>query len=88
MVLALPHFMVVQKQTILAHSSVEAEYRSLALAYAEIIWIEFLLFKLVIPHYVPRVLYNTDCETDTRTPIMSKTQNTDTAVYIKGLNMF
>ena len=40
-----------KKQSVVAKSSTEAEYRSLALATAEVTWIKSLLSELHIPHH-------------------------------------
>ncbi|XP_019432502.1 PREDICTED: uncharacterized protein LOC109339501 [Lupinus angustifolius] len=45
-----------KKQQIVSRSSTEAEYRSLALAAQEMIWIESLLSELKIPHQIPLIL--------------------------------
>lgn len=45
-----------KKQTPVATSSAEAEYRSLALAAAEILWLQSLLQELNIKHQTPTVL--------------------------------
>ncbi|XP_020204384.1 uncharacterized protein LOC109789763 [Cajanus cajan] len=45
-----------KKQTIVARSSIEAEYRSLALATVEVLWIQTLLSELHVSHYSP-VIY-------------------------------
>jgi len=44
-----------RKQTLLARSSAEAEYRSLAQAFAEIIWIQSLLKELQIKSKIPHI---------------------------------
>ena len=44
-----------KKQTLVARSSAEAEYRSLAQASAEIIWIQFLLKELEVKSKVPQI---------------------------------
>ena len=44
-----------KKQTLVARSSAEAEYRSLAQASAEIIWIQSLLQELQIPSKIPQI---------------------------------
>lgn len=44
-----------KKQTLVVRSSVEAEYRSLTQAAAEILWIQSLLQELQIPSKVPQV---------------------------------
>jgi len=44
-----------KKQTHVARSSAEAEYRSLAQAAAEILWIQSLLQELQIPSRVPQI---------------------------------
>lgn len=41
------------KQKVVARSSTEAEYRSLALATAEVTWIQTLLFELQVKHTTP-----------------------------------
>ena len=45
-----------KKQSVVARSSTEAEYRSLALATAEVTWIKSLLSDLRIPHATPIIL--------------------------------
>jgi histone deacetylase 1/2 len=45
-----------KKQTLVARSSAEAEYRSLALVSAEILWMQSLLKELRIPIKVPQIL--------------------------------
>ncbi|XP_020236431.1 uncharacterized protein LOC109815998 [Cajanus cajan] len=42
-----------KKQTVVARSSTEAEYRSLALAPAEVMWIQTLLTELHVSHHSP-----------------------------------
>ena len=42
-----------KKQSVVARSSTEAEYRSLALATAEVTWIQSLLTELKVPHAPP-----------------------------------
>nr|KYP50410.1 Retrovirus-related Pol polyprotein from transposon TNT 1-94 [Cajanus cajan] len=44
-----------KKQTVVARSSAEAEYRSLALATAEVLWIQTLLSELHVSHHTPVV---------------------------------
>nr|KYP75334.1 Copia protein [Cajanus cajan] len=44
-----------KKQTVVARSSAEAEYRSLALATAEALWIQTLLSELHVSHHTPVV---------------------------------
>ena len=44
-----------KKQTLVARSSTEAEYRSLANTVAELLWIQSLLTELHIPFSVPKV---------------------------------
>lgn len=45
-----------KKQTVVALSSAEAEYRSLAAAAAEILWLQTLLSELKVPTAVPTIL--------------------------------
>src|ERR1044072_6570966 len=45
-----------KKQTLVARSSTEAEYRSLANTTAEVLWIESLLTELHIPYSIPIVI--------------------------------
>lgn len=45
-----------KKQTLVARSSAEAEYKSLANATVEIRWLQSLLTELKIPYQVPRIL--------------------------------
>jgi histone deacetylase 1/2 len=45
-----------KKQTLVARSSAEAEYRSLAQVSAEILWIQSLLKELHVPTKVPQIL--------------------------------
>ena len=45
-----------KKQTLVARSSTEAEYRSLANTAAEILWVQSLLQELKIPFLPPRIL--------------------------------
>lgn len=42
-----------KKQTLVAKSSAEAEYRSLALAASELLWVQSLLHELKVPHSTP-----------------------------------
>jgi len=42
-----------KKQSVVARSSTKAEYRSLALATAEVSWIQSLLVELKVPHAPP-----------------------------------
>ena len=42
-----------KKQSVVARSSTEVEYRSLALTTAEVTWIKYLLSELHIPHHSP-----------------------------------
>nr|KYP36155.1 Retrovirus-related Pol polyprotein from transposon TNT 1-94 [Cajanus cajan] len=44
-----------KKQTVVARSSTEAEYRSLALATAEVMWIQTLLSEQQVSHHTPVV---------------------------------
>nr|KYP63826.1 Retrovirus-related Pol polyprotein from transposon TNT 1-94 [Cajanus cajan] len=44
-----------KKQTVVARSSTEIEYRSLALATAEVMWIQTLLSELHVSHHTPVV---------------------------------
>jgi len=44
-----------KKQTLVARSSAEAEYRSLAQASAEILWMQSLLHELKVPTKVPQI---------------------------------
>jgi hypothetical protein len=44
-----------KKQTLVARSSAEAEYRSLAQASAEILWMQSLLKELRVPFSVPQI---------------------------------
>ncbi|XP_041017106.1 uncharacterized mitochondrial protein AtMg00810-like [Juglans microcarpa x Juglans regia] len=46
-----------KKQTTISRSSTEAEYRSMASASCEIIWIKYLLADLQVPHSQPATLY-------------------------------
>lgn len=45
-----------RKQTVVSRSSTEAEYRSLAAATADILWMQTLLRELSVPHLIPMVL--------------------------------
>ncbi|KAL6342162.1 hypothetical protein AAG906_004482 [Vitis piasezkii] len=45
------------KQKVVSHSSVESEYKGLANAASELIWIETFLTKLHIPFFTPLVLF-------------------------------
>lgn len=45
-----------KKQTVVARSSAEAEYRSMAMVTAEVTWIQSLLSELGISHTVPQIL--------------------------------
>ncbi|XP_035539660.1 uncharacterized mitochondrial protein AtMg00810-like [Juglans regia] len=45
-----------KKQTTVSRSSAEAEYRSMASASCEIIWIKYLLADLQVPHFQPATL--------------------------------
>lgn len=47
---------VAKKQTLVARSSTEAEYRSLANTAAELLWVQSLLTELKIPFTVPTIL--------------------------------
>ncbi|XP_028107019.1 uncharacterized protein LOC114306062 [Camellia sinensis] len=46
-----------KKQTIVARSTAEAEYRAMAHATAEIVWLRNLLFELGVPQSSPTSLY-------------------------------
>ena len=46
-----------RKQATVSHSSTEAEYKAVANATAELIWIQFLLRELKIPQKQPPVLW-------------------------------
>lgn len=45
-----------KKQTLVARSSADAEYMSLAHATAEILWLQSLLQELRVPHKVPKIM--------------------------------
>ena len=45
-----------RKQTVVSRSSTEAEYRSLAAATADVLWIQTLLSEHAVPHLTPMVL--------------------------------
>jgi hypothetical protein len=46
-----------RKQATVSHSSTEAEYKAIANATAELIWVQSLLRELNIPQYQPHVLW-------------------------------
>ncbi|XP_019430230.1 PREDICTED: uncharacterized protein LOC109337664 [Lupinus angustifolius] len=45
-----------KKQQTISRSNTEAEYRSLALAFQELVWVESLFSELKVPHQVPLIL--------------------------------
>ena len=66
-----------KKQSVVARSSTEAEYRSLALATAEVTWIKSLLADLKVPH-APPVIHcdNQSTVALAHNPIMHSRTNT------------